>query len=223
VRLSSPVLAIAQDDSGVRVTLAGGTAAARELVLAMPPMAANAVAFQPWLPPERVELQSRMPMGAYAKVVAVYDKRFWKTKGLNGFFASLRGPITASFDESEPDGAYGAVLGFIAGDHTRAWRKLDAAGRKAAVLGQLARLLGPEASSPADYLEKDWIDEPWSRGAPMTVPAPGALSRSGRAIRGSIGRIHLAGTEAAEHWTGYIDGAARAGEVAAKAALARLS
>ena len=101
--------------------------------------------------------------------------------------------------------------------------KLDAAGRKAAVLAHLSRLLGPEALSPVDYLEKDWIDEPWSRGGPVAIPAPGALSRSGRALRGSIGRMHLAGTEAAEHWTGYIDGAARAGEAAAKAALARLA
>ena len=223
VLLNAPVLGVTQTDGGVRVAHARGVVEARQFVLAMPPMAANAVAFNPWLPPERVELQSRMPMGAYAKVVAVYDKRFWRAKGLNGFFSSLRGPITSSFDESEPDGAYGAVLGFIAGDHTRAWRKLDAAGRKAAVLRQLARLLGPEAMSPVDYLEKDWIDEPWSRGAPVAVPAPGALSRSGPSLRASIGRIHLAGTEAAEHWTGYIDGAARAGEAAAKNALARLA
>ncbi len=223
VVLDVPLLRVSQTESGVAVAHGRGLAKARQFVLAMPPMAANAVAFEPWLPAERVELQSRMPMGAYAKVVAVYDKRFWQAKGLNGFFASLRGPISASFDESEPGGAYGAVLGFIAGDHTRAWRTLDAAGRKSAVLAQLARLFGPEALTPADYLEKDWIDEPWSRGAPMTIPAPGALSRSGRALRRSIGRIHLAGTEAAEHWTGYIDGAARAGEEAAKAALARLA
>jgi len=223
VLLGAPVLSVAQTESGVRVAHARGVASARQFVLAMPPPAANAVAFDPWLPPERVELQSRMPMGAYAKVVAVYDKRFWRAKGLNGFFASLRGPITSSFDESEPGGAYGAVLGFIAGDHTRAWRRLDAAGRRAAVLAQLSRLLGPEALSPVDYLEKDRVDEPWSRGSPVAIPAPGALSRSGRALRNSIGRIHLAGTEAAEHWTGYIDGAARAGEGAAKAALARLA
>ncbi|MCE9522429.1 MAG: FAD-dependent oxidoreductase [Alphaproteobacteria bacterium] len=222
VLLSSAVLGVTQSENGVTVTHARGTVAARQFILAMPPSAANAVAFNPWLPPQRVELQSRMPMGAYAKVVAVYDKRFWRAKGLNGFFSSLRGPITASFDESEPDGAYGAILGFIAGDHTRAWRKLDAAGRKDAVLKQLARLLGPEALSPVDYLEKDWIDEPWSRGAPVAVPAPGALSRSGPALRASIGRIHLAGTEAAERWTGYIDGAARAGEVAAQTTLKRL-
>ncbi len=223
VLLSAPVLDVAQTESGVRVMHARGVAAAKQFILAMPPMAANAVAFAPWLPPERVELQSRMPMGAYAKVVVVYDARFWRTKGLNGFFASLRGPITSSFDESEPDGAYGAVLGFIAGDQNRTWRRLDAAGRKSAVLQQLARLLGPGALSPIDYLEKDWVDEPWSRGAPVAVPAPGSLSRVGSALRASIGRIHLAGTEAAEHWTGYIDGAARAGEAAAKAALVRLA
>jgi monoamine oxidase len=223
VLLNTPVVGVTQTDTGVQVAHARGIVQARQFILALPPMAANAIAFTPWLPPERVELQSRMPMGAYAKVVAVYDKRFWRAKGLNGFFSSVKGPITASFDESEPDGAYGALLGFIAGDHARAWRKLDAAGRKSAVLSQLARLLGPEAMSPVDYLEKDWIDEPWSRGSPVAVPAPGTLSRSGAALRASIGRIHLAGTEAADRWTGYIDGAARAGEASAKVALARLT
>lgn len=223
VILDTPVLGVTQTENAVRVAHARGTVEARQFILAMPPMAANAVAFQPWLPAERVELQSRMPMGAYAKVVVVYEKRFWRTKGLNGFFSSLRGPITASFDESDPNGAYGAVLGFIAGDHTRTWRKLDGAGRKAAVSQQLARLFGPEALANIDYLEKDWIDEPWSRGSPVGVPAPGSLSRSGSALRASIGRMHLAGTEAAEHWTGYIDGAARAGKAAAKKALAQLA
>jgi len=223
VVLETPVTGVTQSEAGVRVAHARGTVEARQMILAVPPMAAGAVAFKPWLPPERVELQSRMPMGAYAKVIAVYDKRFWRAKGLNGFFASMKGPITSSFDESDPDGAYGAVLGFIAGDHARAWRKADAAGRKAAVLQQLARLLGPEALSPVDYLEKDWVDEPWTRGSPVGIPAPGALSRSGAALRAPVGAVHFAGTEAAEHWTGYLDGAARAGEAAAKAALLRLA
>lgn len=223
VILNAPVTRIAKAGALYRIDGAGRSVTARQVILAMPPAAENAIAFDPWLPPERVELQSRMPMGAYAKVVAVYPKAFWREKGLSGLIASTRGPIVASFDETDPGGGYGAVLGFIAGDHARAWRKLDANGRKGAVLAQLSRLLGREASSPVDYLEKDWIDEPWTRGAPMAVPAPGALVRSGRALRGSYGGIHLAGTEAAAKWTGYIDGAARAGLAAGQAALARLA
>ena len=37
------------------------------------------------------------------------------------------------------------------------------------------------------------------------------------------GRIHWAGTEAAEKWTGYMDGAIRAGDAAAAVVHARLA
>jgi monoamine oxidase len=48
---------------------------------------------------------------------------------------------------------------------------------------------------------------------------PGVLSRLGPALRAPCGRIHWAGTEAAEKWTGYMDGAIRAGLAAAQAVL----
>lgn len=50
----------------------------------------------------------------------------------------------------------------------------------------------------------------------MVILAPTVLSRSGSALRGSTGRLVWAGTEAAEKWTGYMDGAVRAGRAAAE-------
>jgi monoamine oxidase len=46
--------------------------------------------------------------------------------------------------------------------------------------------------------------------------APGVLTRFGAYIRPATGRIHWAGTETADYWTGYMDGAVRSGERAAK-------
>ena len=40
--------------------------------------------------------------------------------------------------------------------------------------------------------------------------------------RGGFGRIHLAGTEAAVHWPGYMEGAIEAGERAADDVIAAL-
>jgi monoamine oxidase len=42
------------------------------------------------------------------------------------------------------------------------------------------------------------------------------LSRFGAQIRPPIGRVHWAGTETADYWAGYMDGAVRSGERAAK-------
>jgi monoamine oxidase len=42
------------------------------------------------------------------------------------------------------------------------------------------------------------------------------MSRYGAHIRPPIGRIHWAGTETSDYWAGYMDGAVRSGERAAK-------
>ncbi len=44
----------------------------------------------------------------------------------------------------------------------------------------------------------------------------------GPALRAPVGRIHWAGTETAEVFTGYMDGAVRSGERAASEVLAAL-
>jgi monoamine oxidase len=54
------------------------------------------------------------------------------------------------------------------------------------------------------------------------LPATPAASKLGAALRPPMGRVHWAGTETAEYWTGYMDGAVRSGERAAKEVLARL-
>jgi monoamine oxidase len=52
--------------------------------------------------------------------------------------------------------------------------------------------------------------------------APGVWSDFGPALRAPVGRIHWAGTETAEVFNGYMDGAVRSGERAASEVLAAL-
>jgi monoamine oxidase len=44
----------------------------------------------------------------------------------------------------------------------------------------------------------------------------------GKALRRPVGRLHWAGTETADFWNGYMDGAVRSGQRAAKEALGEL-
>jgi monoamine oxidase len=48
------------------------------------------------------------------------------------------------------------------------------------------------------------------------------LTTYGAALREPVGRIHWAGTETSTYWNGYMDGAVRAGERAAREVLAAL-
>jgi len=114
------------------------------------------------------------------------------------------------------------LLGFIGGDEARAFVRLSAADRRAAALSSFARAFGPLARDPIDFLEADWAGDPWSRGCPVGIAPPGLLTTYGQALREPVGRIHWAGTETSTYWNGYMDGAVRAGERAAREVLEAL-
>ena len=82
---------------------------------------------------------------------------------------------------------------------------------------------GQDAAKLIAYEDQDWPSDPWSRGCYMASPGPGILSSVGAVIREPHGRVHWAGTETADRWAGYIDGAVRSGERAAGEVLERMA
>jgi monoamine oxidase len=83
------------------------------------------------------------------------------------------------------------------------------------VIGVFTRLFGSAAARPKALIEQNWSNEPWTRGCYAAFMTPGGWSDYGAALRAPVGRIHWAGTETAEVFTGYMDGAVRSGERAA--------
>jgi monoamine oxidase len=195
---------------------------ARQVIVALAPALAGRIQYEPALPALRDGLTQRLPQGNLVKIQAVYERPFWREQGLNGTSISDTGPCNVTFDSSPRSGRPGVLLGFIGGDEARAFVGLPAAGRKRAALASLARAFGPRALDATDYLEADWAAEPFTRGCPVAVAPPGVLTAYGAALRAPVGRIHWAGTETATYWNGYMDGAIRAGERAAREALAEL-
>ena len=218
VQTCSPVVAVTQHDASVEVRTDAGSSIARRVVLALPPTLIRPIAISPAPSSARVELLASATMGSLSKVIVIYSTPFWREAGLNGTAASITGPIVSTFDETH-DHAYGALLGFVAGAPNRRWLALDHAQRRAAVLDQLVRYFGPAAADPVDYLEQLWCNEPYSGGAPTNEYGLNGLSRFGAALREPTGLIHYAGTETAERWAGYLDGAIDAGERAAREVL----
>jgi monoamine oxidase len=213
VQLGRPVRRIVQDGSGVMVeTDRRRKFKAGRVVVALPPAIAGRITYDPILPALRDQLTQRMPMGWYAKVEAVYPAPFWRDAGLSGQVVSDTGPVRTTFDNTPPDGTPGVLMGFIAADDGRVWSQLSAAERRDAALGSFARYFGDAALGAIQYVEKDWTAEEWSRGDPVGLMPPGVLTQYGPALRPPVGRIHWAGTETAEVWTGYMDGAVRSGE-----------
>src|SRR5829696_2137406 len=91
--------------------------------------------------------------------------------------------------------------------------------RKELILCVLAKFFGPRAADPEEYVERDWAVEEWSRGCYGGRFGSGVWTGYGEALREPVGRIHWAGTETAEVWNGYMDGAVRSGERAAREVL----
>jgi monoamine oxidase len=195
---------------------------ARRAVFAMPPALSARLTFTPPLPGRRDQLAQRMPMGAVTKVHVLYDRPFWRDDGLNGQIVAPGSAMGSTFDNSPEDGSHGAIVGFIAGDDCRRLERGGPEARRAAALDELTRAFGPRAAQPLDVVEQHWPAEPFTRGGPVAVGAPGALTTLGPSLREPVGLLHWAGTETATAWCGYLDGALSSGERAADEVLAVL-
>ena len=220
VVLGAAVERIACDDGGVTVHATGTTVRADRAIVALPPPLCAAIAIDPEPPVRRRAAQDRMRMGALTKCFAIYDEPFWRSDGLTGEALSDGSPASLTFDVSPPDGSCGVLLGFVGGDDARAHAARGETDGRAAVLAGFARLYGPRALTPQAWAERAWAAERWSGGGPVAIAPPGALTAAGPGLRAPAGRIHWAGTETAERWGGYIEGALFAGERAAAEALA---
>jgi monoamine oxidase len=220
VVLEAPVRRIAHERDRVRVAGDDFSVAARRVIVALPPVLAARIVYDPPLPGARDQLTQRLAPGTVIKYVTVYDHPFWRAHGLSGQATSTRGPLRAVFDASpEGPGAPGVLGGFAGGLMARELGRLPERRRREAVLDALARLYGERARHPREIYEKSWADDPWTRGCYNALAATGALTAFGPALRAPVGRIHWAGSETGVHANGSMGGAVDAGERSAREAL----
>jgi len=213
-RLSAPVRRVEWGPAGVHVWVASGEKlTARSLIVAIPPALQLAIEWDPPLPPSYAQLAQRMPMGSVTKVVAVYDRPYWREKGLSGHVLRLEGALRITFDTSPPDGSYGQITGFAVGHLARSLLSLPADERLAFFRQEVDKLFGV----PSRWLyQKTWADEPYSGGCYVGFFGPGGWRYVGRALREPLPPLYWSGTERAHTWMGYIEGAFAAAEAAVR-------
>ena len=222
VLLGTPVRRLVQSGEGVDAESDSRTVGGRYAIVAVPPVLAGRIDYEPAVSVERDQLTQRFAMGAAVKVVVTYERAFWRDAGYSGEVVSSGGPLSIAYDNTSHDGQQPALVGFVVGGQARQWSSQPLSDRQRRVVSALKRYFGDEAGAMLEYRELDWGAEPWSRGCPVGGLPPGVLTHSFAHLRKPEGRIHWAGTEAATEWIGYMEGAIQSGERAADEVLRRL-
>ena len=190
------------------------------VVVAVPPMMASRLSYDPPLPALRDRAQSHMLPGDVIKFQVEYPRPFWRDAGRSGTVLSLDHDVSLVYDNCVPAPDTGAVdrgvlVAFVEGRHARAFHSLDEAERARRVVADLTVFFGEEAASPSEVLQRNWTEEPYTRGCYGGRFATGLWTTVGPHLSAPCGRIHWAGAETAAVWNGYIDGAIRSGQRAA--------
>ncbi|WP_214837716.1 FAD-dependent oxidoreductase [Exiguobacterium sp. s36] len=214
IQLESTVTSIQQTEDEVSIELETGRSQTfKHAILAIPPRLVSRISFQPELSETTKSKLENTPtwMAGQAKVLAVYDRPFWRDNDLSGQGMSWAGVLQEIHDASQP-GGLAALFGFF---------RLSAAERSVfdqdelnrRVIDQLVRLFGEEARQPRDVLYMDWSsdrDTASPRDAQslteFPVYQPIALDPAWE------GRLSLAGTETDSLFGGHIEGALRSAE-----------
>jgi monoamine oxidase len=217
VRLSTPVLRIENWQNGpVAIHTPNGVIRARNVIVALSPPLCNQVVFDPPLPEKRREMQRRWPANSpMRKTAHVYKKAFWRDKGLSGWIFQSKGPVLWAYDNSPEDLSFGVINAFVHNGMLPA----DPKSAEAALTRIYAEALGEEALHPIAFHDRDWGKaDKWTLSCVSPMP-PGFLTQYGQALHPSVGRLIWSGTETADIWAGYMDGAVRSGHKAALQAL----
>ncbi len=194
------------------VDLAGASRSltADHIVLALPPaLAVASILFEPALPERLHGLAALTPvwMGSTVKVVAHFERAFWRDAGLSGSAISHIGPMREIHDMSGPDGHPAAIFGFVPNAAP------GPAPTEADIRHQLIELFGTDAANPSQILVADWRAEPAT--SPDGVEALQAYQAFGHPLyqRPALdGRLHWSSTETAVVAPGHIEGALASAE-----------
>jgi monoamine oxidase len=156
-------------------------------------------------------LTQRLPGGSVVQFNLVYPTPWWRTLGLTGFVYSPDEMVTMMFDATPADAEPGVIVGFMEASNGIEAGRLAPAERQERVIEHAERALGRPGDRAIGYVDLDWSAEQWTRGCYGAHFPPGAWTQFGPALREPVGRIHWAGTETAERWMGYVDGAIESG------------
>ncbi len=213
LRLGRAVRLLRHGDDDVAAVTDDGEVRAAHAIVAVPPVAARRIAFEPALPPALDRALAAWAPGTVVKALLRYDRPFWRESGSSGTAFFLDPPGLFACDASREDRA--ALVAFAGGAIAVEWGSLGSDGLRGAILGKLAAALGPEAGHPIDMAMRDWSGDRWSGGGYSDTIADFAALDAEDVLRRGLPRVLFAPSELSPSFPGYIEGAIVAGRAAA--------
>ena len=209
IRTGDPVASL--DFSGAKsllTTRANIEFEADLVVSTLPPqMFAHTIKITPSLPVPWTLLakQTHTWMGESIKFFVAYPDNFWAEQSYSGMAFSETGIITEMYDHSYGDAPPYTLKGFLSPQAVA----LTPYERRKGVLDKLAGFFGPQALTPAVYGEVPWKREPFTTVPGLESPLLPHQNNGHKDLRTSFfdGRLIIGGSETADQFPGYMDGA----------------
>ena len=208
-RLETPVAAVVQTAGGVEVTTSGGeTLAARAVIVAVPLNTLGAISFEPGLSELK---QEAIASGQASRGIKI----FVRARGDGTTQNAIRPGHEFGHLATEWRYADGTqtLIGFGVDGAA-----IDAADHRAVQAAMDTILPGYEV---LDTTAHDWLGDPYARGT-WAIHRPGWYTRFHAAMRQPEGRVVLAGSDLANGWAGFMDGAIESGLTSSRAAMRTL-
>ena len=211
INLGEVVVSLSCSNSGCLVKTRGNKEIASDIVISTLPLRlfVDAIEVHPALSAEMMRLASETQtwMADSIKFFVSYEEPYWLKKSFSGVVFSQSSVIPEMYDHTSADGRKHALKGFLA---SRA-RSLSPSQRKEDVINLLATYFGPEARSPLEYGDVIWADDPFTR-TPTGEELFPHQNNGHPLFREPLfdGRLLFGGSETADTFPGYMDGAVNA-------------
>lgn len=214
--LGTPVERIRTAGDRVEVITAADVWTADHVVVAVPPPAARGIAFEMEGSDELAALLSSFTAGAMIKTALVFDRAFWRLKGLSGTALFADTPGLAVVDGSADGSSPPRLTTFLGGPLARQWAVLAQEARQDLLLSRLRCAFGEAVRAPLEIAEAVWIDHPWSGGGYNATVRVGSDPDAVARLAAWGGRVRFAGAEVDDRFWGYVEGAIHSGRAVAR-------
>jgi monoamine oxidase len=213
VHLRQAVSSVSVGERGVVVTAGASKHECDYVVLAVPPLTWNRIAFTP-----RLHVTAIPQMGSNVKFLMKVKDRFWRRGGLAPDMMS-DGPVHLTWHTTQNlkvAGAGAGVVAFSGGPSADACRGWTPAERTERYLAAMTPVFPGLRASFERARFMDWPGDPWVKGS-YSFPAPGEVTTLGPQLQQPLaGRVFLAGEHTCYAFVGYMEGALQSGVRAAK-------